>query len=106
MGGAPIAAPSFSPGSEAAAAAEIAQAVKILQGAFGKMDPSSDGGKKVLKAIQQLSEIAPVTKEAPGLGPEVLRNLAMRAQQQAPLMMLLRQQAAQGGQPGGAAPPA
>lgn len=103
VGGAPIAAPSHSQGSEAAALAEVAQAVKILQDAFGKMDPMGDNAKKVLKSIEKLSDVAPVTKAAPGIGPEAMRNLASQAQKQAPLEMLLRQQAAQ---PGGAAPPA
>lgn len=87
--------------------AEVAQAVKILQGAFGKVDPGGEAGHAILKSIEQLSKLAPVTKAAPGVGQEALRNLAMQARQQAPLEMLLRQQAAGGGQPaGGAAPPA
>src|ERR1700753_3838803 len=101
VGGAPIAAPSHSPGSEAAALAEVAQAVKVLQDAFGKLDPMGDPAKKVLDAIKKLSDVAPITKAAPGIGPEAMRNLASQAQKQAPLEMLLRQQAAQ--PPGGAA---
>lgn len=83
--------------------AEVAQAVKILQDAFGKMDPMGDAAKKVIKAIEKLSDMAQVTKAAPGIGPEAMRNLAQQALKQAPLEMLLRQQAAQ---PGGAAQPA
>lgn len=86
--------------------AEVAQAVKVLQGAFGKLDPTSEAGHAVLKAIESLSKVAPVTKAAPGVGPEALRNLVAQAQQQAPLQALLRQQAAGGGASGGAAPPA
>ena len=86
--------------------AEVAQAVKILQQAFSKVDPGGDAGHAILKAIEQLSKVAPVTKAAPGVGQEALRNLAMQAKQQAPLEMLLRQQAGGAGQPPGGAAPA
>lgn len=88
--------------------AKVSQAVKILQDAFGGVDPASDTGHAILKSIEQLSKVAPVTQAAPGVGQEALRGLALQARQQAPLEMLLRQQAAGAGQPpaGGAAPPA
>lgn len=87
--------------------AKVASAVKILQDAFSGVDPASDVGHAILKSIEQLSKVAPVTKAAPGVGHEALRNIATQARQTAPLEMLLRQQAAgAGGQPGGAAPAA
>lgn len=76
-------------------------AVKVLQDAFQGVDPGSDAGQAILTAIKSLSKVAPVSKAAPGIGNEALRNIQTQARQQAPLEMLLRQQAA-GGQPGGA----
>lgn len=107
MGAAPIAQPTPSPGAEAAAMAKIQTAVKILQEAFSGLPPAGEPGKKVLKAIQQLSEIAPTNQAAPGVGAEALRGLAASAQKQAPLEALMRQMPPAGGAPpGGAEPPA
>jgi hypothetical protein len=84
----------------------IQQAVKVLQQAFGQMDPHDEGAQAVLQCITKLTKIAPPAQGAPGVGVEALRNLFMQARQQAPLAALMQQQ--QQAQPpaGGAAPPA
>ena len=70
----------------------VSEAVKVLQKAFGMLDPTSEAGRAILESINKLGKVAPVSQAAPGIGPEALRNLAQQAQQEAPLAMLLRKQ--------------
>ena len=89
-------------GSDAAAAAEVQQAVKTLQSAFGKVDPNGEAGKTIIKCITSLSKIATVSQAAPNLGLEALKQALERARTNAPIQALMQQQG--GAAPGAAAP--
>lgn len=72
----------------------VQQAIKILQEAAGKADPSTDLGQSILKAVQSLGKHAPPAQAAAGQGVEMqaLRNIMQQARQQAPLAALQRMQ--------------
>jgi hypothetical protein len=78
----------------------VQQAVKILQEAAAKCDPSSDLGQSILQSVQKLGKHAPPNQATQGIQAQTLRNLADKARQQAPLMALMRSMG-QGGAPGG-----
>lgn len=104
-GNARVTSPSPNPGSDAAASAEVQQAVKILQGAFSKVDPGGEAGKTIIKCITSLSKIATVSQAAPNVGMEALKQALERARQNAPIQALLQQQGGGGAMPGGGQPP-
>lgn len=83
----------------------------MLQEAFSGLDPASDAGKDVLKAIQSLSKSAPPRKASPGVGMEALRGLLAKAQQNQSLGAVMGMGGGGAGgppqpPPGGAAPAA
>jgi hypothetical protein len=69
----------------------VQQAVKILQEAASKCDPSSDIGQSILGSVQKLAKHAPPGQGSPGVEMQSLRNLMQQARQQAPVQAMQRQ---------------
>lgn len=107
MGNTSMAAPSASPGADAAAIAKVNIAIKQLQEAFGMVAPGSPLGKELMKSIERLGKVAPDAKSAPGVGMEAAQQQVQQMRQLAPMMAMLRAHAAGGGAggPGPTTPP-
>lgn len=91
--------PSPNAGKEAAALGKVRQAVTMLQQCVPDVDPASPLGKAVIKAIGDLSKIAPAGESQPGAGMSQLRQQLMQAMQQGPAAALQRSMASQAQQP-------
>jgi hypothetical protein len=84
--------PSPAQGSQVAAMAKVRQATKLLEEALPDLGSESPVGKAVLSAIKSLASKAPQNQTTAGADNTVLRDLAQKAQQQAPLQALQRAQ--------------
>lgn len=98
--------PQGNPGANAAAIAQVREAVRILQMALPNLPMGDPLHKEVTRAIGGLAKHAPAAEAAPGVQNSALLDLQRNAQQQQPLMALMRmaQMHAQQGQPGAPAP--
>lgn len=101
------------PGEAAAAIMKVREAIKILQQALPAVPVGTDIHKSLLKAITDLSKVAPQAEASPGTQQTTFRDLQAQAQQTAPMMALMRALgskapgmagAGAGAQPQGAAP--
>jgi hypothetical protein len=88
--GTPMSAPGPSTGSQVQAMAQVRQATKLLEQALPALGADSDIGRSVLNAIKSLSAKAPESKTTAGADATVLRDMAQKAAQQAPVMALKR----------------
>lgn len=91
----PMAQPSPNAGKEAAALGKVRQAVTTLQQCVPDIDPSSPLGKAVIKAIGDLSKIAPANDSNPQAAQQGLKEQLMQMMQQSPAAMLQRSMASQ-----------
>ena len=91
----PVAQPSPNAGKEAAALGKVRQAVTQLQQVVPDIDPTTPLGKAVIKAIGDLSKVAPAADSNPQAGMQGLREQLMQMMQQGPASMLQRSMASQ-----------
>ena len=97
----PAAAPSANLGAEAQAAGQVKQALLMLETALPKLGLQSPLHGAVRQSINALAKPLPAGGgQQQGLDASMLRDLALRAQQQNP--MIAAMQAKGGGQPPGA----
>lgn len=99
----PAASPSPNPGAEANAAGQITQALRMLEQALPQLGVNSPLHQAVRKAIDQLAKNIPASAGQQPINSSMLRDMALRQQQQHPLLAALQARGAQGGgAPGGA----
>lgn len=96
----PVAQPSPNAGKQAAALGKVRQAVTMLQQVVPDVDPASPMGKAVIKAIGDLSKIAPANEANPQAGVQGLREQLMQAMQGGPAAALQRSMASVAQPPG------
>jgi hypothetical protein len=94
--GTPMSAPGPSQGSQVQAMAQVRQATKLLEQALPALGADTPVGRSILNAIKSLSAKAPENKTTAGADATVLRDMAQRAAQQAPVMALKRAVASRG----------
>lgn len=82
--------PLGNPGEVAAGITKVREAIKILQMALPAFPIGSDIQKAVMKAITDMSKIAPQSEASPGLQQNTFKELQQGAQQQAPMNAVLR----------------
>lgn len=100
--------PSANLGAQAAAAAKIKQALLMLETELPHLDLGSPLHAAVRTSINSLSKhLGPTGGEDQAQQASVLRDLALKRQQQSPLLaaMLARQGAGAGSSPGALTPP-
>ncbi len=97
----PAAAATPNLGSNAAAAEKVKQALLILEGALPEIDLATPLHKAVRNSIDALAKHLPAGAQHQGLQTSAIRDLALRAKQQAPMLQALMAK----GQGGGAAAP-
>ncbi len=84
----PASAPTPDAGAQAQALSQVRTAVQMLQEVLPALQLGSDPHKAVLKAVTDLSKIAPPSSEVPGIQMSQLQKLQQSAQQSAPLQQL------------------
>ena len=89
MGSAPISTPSASPGSSAGALSKVREAIKILQAALPELPIGSEPHKKIMSAIQSISNVVPPSAEVPGVQQTALRDLQQNAGKNAMLQQVI-----------------
>ncbi len=94
-----MAAPSPNAGKEAAALGVVRQAVTQLQKIVPDIDPGTPLGKAVIKAIGDLTKVAPAGESNPMAGQQNLREQLMQAMQGGPAAALQRSMASVAQQP-------
>jgi hypothetical protein len=99
FGSTPMARPSANMGEAANAAAIVGQAVDLLEKALQGIPPQHPLHKTVLNCISRLSKDAPPASQSPGVGQNLLQQLAQEKMRASPTNPLL---AALGGAGGGA----
>jgi hypothetical protein len=105
FGSAPITRPSASLGSAANGSAMVGQAVNMLEKALSDIPPQHPLHKEVLRAISNLTKVAPPQAQSPGVGLEAMKQMLAGAQQQSPLAALLAGRGGGGGGMPGVMPP-
>lgn len=107
MGSSPLSPPSGNPGQQAAALANVREAIKLLEKELPNLAAGSEPYKAVLGAIQGLSKHIAPSNEVPGVQKTALRDLQQSAQQSGMMQSLIRSLGASGagaGSPAGGAP--
>lgn len=99
----PAAAPSANLGANANAAGQVKQALIMLETALPKIGLDSPLHKAVTSAITNLAKHLPAGGQDQGIQQSMLRDLALRQQQQSPLIAAMQ---ARGGAPGAPGAPA
>src|ERR1700757_5155576 len=103
------AAPTSNPGAQAHAAQQVKQALTMLEAALPQIGLESPLHAAVRTSINALAKHLPAASaQGAGLQESMLRDLALRAQQQAPLVAAMQARGGAPGAPGGApggAPP-
>ena len=100
----PAASPSANLGAQASAAGKVKQALILLETALPMLELSSPLHGAVRQSINGLAKHLPAAsgQQDRGLQESMLRDLALRQQQQSPLIAAMQQRGA--GAPGGAPP--
>ena len=83
-------------GLQAAALAQVQQAVRILEKALPMLGVGTEQGKDVMKALTTLSKHIPAGSTSPGVESSALSQLLGQQRQDQPLLQMLRSQAAKG----------
>lgn len=92
-------------GMQAAAMAQLTQAIRIMEKALPMVGVETEMGKDVMKALTQLSKHIPAGSGSPGVENQALQKMMMEQKQEQPMQQLLRSQGQGAPPPGGAAPP-
>lgn len=101
----PAAAPSANLGAEAHAAAQVKQALIMLEMALPKLGIQSPLHGAVLTSVKALAKHLPATGgNDQGIQASMLRDLALRQQQQSPMVAAMQARGGPPGAPPGAAP--
>lgn len=106
----PAAAPTGNPGAQAHAAQQVKQALIMLETALPNIGLDSPMHSAVRTSINTLAKHLPATAGADqGIQQSMLRDLALRQQQQSPMLAALQSRGAPPGAPGaspsGGSPP-
>lgn len=103
----PASPPTGNPGLNAAALAQVREAITILEKALPNLQIGSDPHKAVIDSIGKLAKAIPATEAMPGIQTSTLLSLLRDSQQGAPMKALMGGAAGPGGgQPGGGGGPA
>lgn len=98
MGYAPATQDTGNPGALANAAAQIQQAVKILEMVLSAIPVGTKQYNSVIESIKRLSSNFPANEGSPGVQETAMESMLLEQQKMAPMAAIMRAMA-QGGQP-------
>lgn len=105
----PLASATANPGAAAAAAAEVREAISLLEKNLPNLPTGSGMHKAVLESLTKLSKEFPASAAVPGVQQTALMGLADKAKKDAMLRQVMSSMqqggASPGGQPGTPPPP-
>lgn len=90
FGASPASMPLGNPGDVAAGVAKVRESINILQMALPQFPVGTPIHKSVLKAITDLSKLAPEAEAAPGQQQTVLADIMRMRNEQAPMVSAMR----------------